>query len=351
MSDHYHDAIKPIDCGTVPIDTEPHFAVYEFPDFNRSAVVDFPPWAPGNRGSHAIIGGLFDQILSVEPNEVFIDVGANIGQMALAGLVGGKTTFAFDPLEYDIKKICAGMKETLGRGWTTQEAINQLHLYRALVGNESQTNVSISRPDDSFGKFEQASLFPGTIGVARKPKSMVKEFVPMVRLDEVIPSDVPIGLVKIDVQGFEWPVVQGMKGLLERKSGYPKIIHYEEQARITRVQDLRWGRCKPIWKRMGTAVNDLAVISAVVETSIVKKQQKIRVFNIRLCKNRLNCPMASLSSFVQVTNGLEQALAAKPEFLFWSAGTNFLSTMPRSVYWKTTACALKIVCRAITSNH
>lgn len=93
----------------------------------------------------------------------------------------------------------------------------------------------------TFGKFEQASLFPGTIGVARKPKTIVKEFVPIVRLDEVIPSDLPIGLVKIGVQGFEWPVVQGMKGLLERKSGYPKIIHYEEQARITRGAGFKLG--------------------------------------------------------------------------------------------------------------
>jgi FkbM family methyltransferase len=113
-----------------------------------------------------------------------------------------------DPLLYDVTKICTSLKENLKRGWATQEGASKLHIFHALVGNESQSNVSISRPHESFGKFEQASLFPNTIGVARKPK-LVTEHVPMVTLDEMVPPDLPIGLVKIDVQGFELPVVQG----------------------------------------------------------------------------------------------------------------------------------------------
>lgn len=196
--------------------------------------MDFAPWSPGKDQEKIFDesnGGLYHQILEIDPNEIFIDVGANIGQMAMVGLVSGVTTLAFDPLEYDMMKICSGVNETMKRGHT--QTTENLHLFRALVGNESQTNVSITRPDDAFGKFEQASLFANTIGVARKPKSYVKEYVPMITLDEVIPPHLPIGLVKIDVQGFEWPVVQGMKGLLERNVGYPRIVHYEEQSRIT----------------------------------------------------------------------------------------------------------------------
>ena len=111
--------------------------------------------------------------------------------------------------------------------------LKNLHLFRSLVGNESKANVSILRPDASFGKFEQASLFANTIGVARKPQTLVQEFVPMTTLDSIVSPDVAVGLVKIDVQGFEWPVVQGMRGLLERSTGYPRVIHYEEQGRVT----------------------------------------------------------------------------------------------------------------------
>ncbi len=182
---------------------------------------------------------MHDQILEIDPDEIFIDVGANIGQMAIVGLVSGVKTFAFDPLEYDMMKICSGVNETVKRGHA--QTTENLHLFRALVGNVSQTNVSITRPDDAFGKFEQASLFANTIGVARKPQSYVKEYVPMTTLDEVIPPHLPIGLVKIDVQGFEWPVVQGMKGLLERKVGYPRIVHYEENRRVTLDAGFRLG--------------------------------------------------------------------------------------------------------------
>ena len=226
--------LEPIRCNNIPTDTEPHYTIEEFPVYNKTAVVDYPPWAPGKDTKHIFDennGGLYHQILAIEPGEIFIDVGANIGQMAIVGLVSGVTTFAFDPLEYDMMKICSGVNETVTRRHT--ETTENLHLFRALVGNESQTNVSITRPGDDFGKFEQASLFANTIGVARKPKSYVKEYVPMITLDEVIPPHLPIGLVKIDVQGFEWPVVQGMKGLLERKVGYPRIVHYEEQRRVT----------------------------------------------------------------------------------------------------------------------
>ncbi len=233
--------LKPVSCNNIPMDSEPHYSVAEFPLYNKSAVVNYAPWSAWKEkkifdggGSNNNGGLLYHQILDISPNEIFIDVGANIGQMTLVGLISGVATFAFDPLEYDIVKICSGVNETVRRGYATQKLSSEnLHLFRALVGNESQSNVSITRPDDAFGKFEQASLFQNTIGVARKPKSYVKEYVPMIRLDEVIPPNLPIGLVKIDVQGFEWPVVQGMVGLLDRTVGYPRIIHYEEQRRVT----------------------------------------------------------------------------------------------------------------------
>ena len=55
----------------------------------------------------------------------------------------------------------------------------------------------------------------------------------MTTLDSIVSPDVAVGLVKIDVQGFEWPVVQGMRGLLERITGFPRVIHYEENTRVT----------------------------------------------------------------------------------------------------------------------
>ena len=227
------DAMKSIDCDAIQFDPKPNFAISDFPQ-NKSAVVDYAPWSAVSPNTHKVHNeNLFHQILSIPTDELFIDVGANIGQMTLAGLAAGKITYAFDPLEYDITKICTGVKESIARGYVLPSQLKKMHLFRSLVGNESKANVSISRPDDSFGKFEQASLFANTIGVARKPQTLVQEFVPMTTLDSIVSPDVAVGLVKIDVQGFEWPVVQGMRGLLERSTGYPRVIHYEEQGRVT----------------------------------------------------------------------------------------------------------------------
>jgi hypothetical protein len=145
------------------MDNEPHYTVQQYPNISKSAVVDHAPWSVHQE--IVMKDSLLDQqILNVAPNELFIDVGANIGQMLLSGLIGDITTMAFDPLEYDITKICTGVKETIARGLMPAASMDKLHLFQAVVGNESKENVTITRPDDSFGKFEQASLFKDTIG-------------------------------------------------------------------------------------------------------------------------------------------------------------------------------------------
>lgn len=269
------------------MDKEPHYTIQQYPNVSKSAVIDHAPWSSHQEViiKHALLD---QQILNIQSDSLFIDVGANIGQMTLTGLIRNIHTMAFDPLEYDITKICSGVKETMERGLISPTSMEKLHLYRAVVGNESRGNVSITRPDDGFGKFEQASLFKDTIGeflymdvyyalihsvqltknpiilagVARKPQTLVEEVVPMVKLDDIVPTNLPVGLVKIDVQGFEWPVVQGMKGLLERTSGYPNIVHYEEQERITTLAGFQLGTVQTflegygyICTRLGSDIN------------------------------------------------------------------------------------------------
>ena len=156
--------IDPVDCKSVSIDADPRYTIQQYPSRSMSAVIDHAPWS-AHRDTVVKDALLDQQILNMDRDDLFIDVGANIGQMLITGLISNISTIAFDPLIYDITKICTGVKETVARGFMPHGNTDRLHLFRAVVGNESKANVTISRPDDSFGKFEQASLFKDTSGV------------------------------------------------------------------------------------------------------------------------------------------------------------------------------------------
>ena len=205
-------------------------------------VVSFPKWVGHSRAKDQMLeddgGSTSYQFLpEIRDGEIYIDVGANIGQTSMPALVQkGLETYAFDPLEFDIVRICEGWQANLDRGYVPPQVGGVVdppfYLFRTLVGDQLQESFNISRPYDDFGKFEQASIFSNTIGVMVKPK-LVTESVPMLTLDALIPPHKAIGLVKIDVQGAEMMVVKGMTQILSRSTGYPAMILYEEQARVT----------------------------------------------------------------------------------------------------------------------
>lgn len=248
-------ALGPVDCSTLPRDPDPHIWLHNFTNF--TAAVDRGWWS--GRGTdlwsdeHTRMP-FFPLLLngsSSRHDELFVDVGANVGQMAMVGLVANFTTFAFEPIEYDILKLCEGVRQNVERGYLLpRQAQANLHLYRLIVGNASLRAVNISRPETRFGKFEQSSLAGETIGVATKPRLEV-ETVPMVRLDDVLPPDAPIGVVKINVQGTELMVVEGMRGILGRSTGYPHTIHYSESRRVTMGAGYRIGTVQGILESYG----------------------------------------------------------------------------------------------------
>lgn len=172
----------------------------------------------------------------VEPTDLFtdlfIDVGANRGMYTLGALALGIPVLGFEPISYNINLLCGSWRENV-KAWP-DIAKHRFTLIQAAVADETKAAINISKPTMSFGgvdKMDMASLFGNTIGVARRPTIEV-ETVPMVRLDQVIPDDVSVGFVKIDVQGAEEMVIKGMTGLLSRKTGYPTQVFYEEQKSV-----------------------------------------------------------------------------------------------------------------------
>lgn len=133
----------------------------------------------------------------LQPGELFVDVGANIGNHALfaAGVCGARV-LAFEPSPA-LAEHCAATLAANGLA-------GALELRRAGVAEAAGTARLRPGPGGNAG---QTSLDPG------------EGEVPLVRLDDVLDgalgSQAP-AVVKVDVEGMEEAVLRGARGLLGR---------------------------------------------------------------------------------------------------------------------------------------
>jgi len=209
------------------------------------------------------------RLLLDTPEGAVVDVGANVGFMTHLALQMNRTVFAIEPIHYNIAKLCEGRRYTLQQ--FDPNDVGDLHLYQAAAGSVYRKNVSITRPADSVGYFDQTSIASNNL---QPHHARVKEFVSMITVDAILEhrhsqqtkrqrqkhpskdnnndpptqngnpiSPIPattttpmtkIAVVKIDVQGYEYEVLQGMDVLLSQaaSTGYPKYILYESDERM-----------------------------------------------------------------------------------------------------------------------
>ena len=131
-----------------------------------------------------------------------VDVGANRGDFtsAAARLAKLERVFAFEPQP----QCCEELQHILNR-------IPNSVLHRAAVGATSgeielictanSKMASVLAPESQM----LAGYAEGDFEVANRVK------VPLLRIDDVIPPGTKVGLMKIDVQGYELPALEGAK--------------------------------------------------------------------------------------------------------------------------------------------
>lgn len=74
----------------------------------------------------------------------------------------------------------------------------------------------------------------------------------MITVDSIIPEDVAVGVVKIDVQGHEYGVLKGMEGLLGRPKGYhPVHVLYEDDYDMTQKAGYKPSACIELLQSFG----------------------------------------------------------------------------------------------------
>ena len=155
----------------------------------------------------------------VQAGDVVVDVGANLGTtvLPLANAVGAQgEVIAFEPQPL--------MAQCLQTTLTLNERFNVRVITSALA--EKSGWAHIRAPDVSHGG-NYGAMSLGGEGLQ----------VPVMRLDDL---DLPkCALVKIDVEGYEWPVIQGAhKQLL----GHRPVVYMEAKRIAGTVACLAWLR-------------------------------------------------------------------------------------------------------------
>ena len=198
---------------------KPYLVSFSWWDTGRHAEIENGQQAHGNDSIR-----LIQKLLAETPSgSAFVDVGANVGFMTFSGAVQGHPTFAIDPISYNVAKLCEGKMANVDSGAFQEDMVHVIH---AAAGAENKPQILMTRPADDVGFFDQSSL----ARTAVHQQKVTTETIPMVTIDSV--TEIPIGVVKIDVQGFEYGVIQGMKKMLENSP--PNYVLYEEDTGMIR---------------------------------------------------------------------------------------------------------------------
>lgn len=243
--------VTPVDCRTVtPIDPVNLSNMKSFKEIPY--LVSFSWW--DRRLKNKVFGkaemDYNDSVQTVQrllrdTEGAFIDVGANVGFMTQYGLALNRPTYAIDPISYDIAKICEGYRANMDKGYV-QEA-TPFFLYHAAAGSEYQEEIAITRPADEVGYFDQSSLSRAAV----LHQKVTEERISLVPIDSLIPPSLPIAVIKIDVQGHEYAVLQGARQLLQREERYPEYVFFEESPKLIQKAGFPVGASQAFLEEMG----------------------------------------------------------------------------------------------------
>lgn len=148
---------------------------------------------------HALVHWAIDMI---EPGKVFLDIGAHVGTWSLAFAKKCAKVHSFEPTPRTFNFLCGNIALN-----NLDDRIVAHNL--ALADKAGRLPIHIGSPDGGGNSLLQM--------VDRKPSWMVE----VKTLDSLGLTN--IGMIKIDVEGFEKNVIQGGLETL-KASGYPRIF-------------------------------------------------------------------------------------------------------------------------------
>lgn len=179
---------------------------------------------PNTRETAAAVDGcrynLWPSFLRADaPPWTLVDVGANDGGFLSSAfqLVSPREVFVFEPLP-----ACqASLQALLSKH-------SNAHLFPCAVGSaKGELELHCTGDSKMSSALEPAAHIEG-LYQSGNFKVVRKVTVPVVRLDDVLPDELPVDLLKIDVQGFELEVFKGAERTLKRTRSVLLEVNYVE---------------------------------------------------------------------------------------------------------------------------
>jgi FkbM family methyltransferase len=158
----------------------------------------------------------------VEPGEIAVDAGANIGYMAsiMAFRVGPRgRVLAFEPHPYVFKRLLANLER-----WVDDARTGTVDPRCAALAAHAGSAMLRTNNDTFVSNEGSAALM--TVDCARGAADVTLHEVELVRLDDAVSDDESVGVLKIDVEGGELGVLEGARRMLG--DGRVRDIIFEE---------------------------------------------------------------------------------------------------------------------------
>ena len=148
---------------------------------------------------------MLNVVKKVDKEKYILDIGANSGMFSVPSSILGYKTLNFEPVKMNVESLNKA-KET--------NSLTDFNIFECAVAKDDGTDVIFVPECSDNTSFNRDVAISNMVD-----KKYTEEYVTKVNIDnwlEANPEYKNIGLIKIDVQGYELPVLQSMVNLLSK---------------------------------------------------------------------------------------------------------------------------------------
>ena len=159
---------------------------------------------------------MLELVKKIDKQKTVIDIGGNCGLFCIPVEKHGYTVYSFEPVKMNVDLLELNKKEN---------NCNNLHIVPKAVTNKTgKRNIYIPYCADNTSFNQEVAISN------MKKKDYIEETVDCIKFDSWINKNkkLDVGFIKIDVQGFEKEVLEGMQNFLKNCHDVYLFIEWDE---------------------------------------------------------------------------------------------------------------------------